>query len=217
MNYLTNYCDDSTITRQDAFSAVLNLSEGVGHMKAVQLSRLSILAAAVVAVAPLHAQNKASKLDDPTIVAIFDAANTWDIQTGELAAKKGSTKEIRDFGAMLARDHKNVRQQGRDLAKKLNVTPTPPKPDQGALDHAAAMKRLRALHGAAFDHAFLQHEVAFHKAVIDAVTGTLLPAIQNAEVKDLVVKVAPAFQAHMIAAQQLDEKLQATPATAAKR
>jgi putative membrane protein len=51
-------------------------------------------------------------LDDPTIVAIFDAANTSDIETGELGAKKGSTKEIRDFGAMLARDHKNVRQQG---------------------------------------------------------------------------------------------------------
>ena len=30
---------------------------------------------------------------------------------------------------MLARDHKAVRQQGRDLAKKLGVTPTPPKDD----------------------------------------------------------------------------------------
>jgi uncharacterized protein DUF4142 len=55
----------------------------------------------------------APALDDTTIVAIFDAANTSDIETGELGAKKGSTKEIRDFGAMLARDHKDVRQQGR--------------------------------------------------------------------------------------------------------
>src|SRR5437762_2629195 len=80
--------------------------------------------------APLRAQATqagAAKLNDPTIVAIFDAANTWDVETGQLAAKKGSTKEVRDFGAMLARDHKMVRQQGRDLAKKLSVTPTPPK------------------------------------------------------------------------------------------
>ena len=69
------------------------------------------------------------------------------------------------------------------------------------------MKRLRALKGAEFDHAFLQHEVAFHKGVIDAVQTTLLPAIKNAELKALVVKVAPAFQAHMLAAQQLDDKL----------
>ena len=146
-------------------------------------------------------------LDDPTIVAIFDAANTADIETGTLAAERGASKEVRDFGAMLARDHKQVRQQGRDLAKKLAVTPTPPKDDLGAKDHAAAMTRLRGLRGAEFDHAFLQHEVAFHKAVIDAVTSTLLPAIQNAELKTLVTQVAPAFEAHMLAARNLGSKL----------
>ena len=177
-------------------------------MTSFQLSRWSIVAASVVAIAPVYAQTKAAaKLDDPTIVAIFDAANTWDIQTGELAEKKGSTKEIRDFGAMLARDHKNVRQQGRDLAKKLGVTPTPPKDFAMAKDHEAAMKKLEALKGKDFDEAFLAHEVAYHKAVIDAVTTTLLPALQNAEVKDLVTKVAPAFKAHEDAAQNLLNKI----------
>ena len=132
------------------------------------------LASVFVITASAPAQ-KAAGLDDPTIVAIFDAANTADIETGELAAKRGSTQEVRDFGAMLARDHKMVRAQGRDLAAKLGVTPTPPKPDAGAAAHAQAMKKLSALKGKAFDHAFLQHEVAFHKSVIDAVTSTLLP------------------------------------------
>ena len=149
----------------------------------------------------------APALNDPTIVAIFDAANTADIETGQLAAERGDSREVREFGAMLARDHENVRKQGRDLATKLGVTPTPPADDPAAADHAAAMARLRGLSGAEFDHAFLQHEVAFHKAVIDAVTSTLLPAIQNAEVKALVVKVAPAFEAHMRAAEALDRKL----------
>lgn len=146
-------------------------------------------------------------LDDPTIVAIFDAANTADIETGELAAERGTSKEVREFGAMLARDHKMVRQQGRDLAKKLGVTPTPPNPDPSAKAHADAMKMLRGKRGADFDHAFLQYEVEFHRSVIDAVQSTLLPAIQNAELKDLVVKVAPAFAAHMAAADNLDKKL----------
>ena len=141
-------------------------------------------------------------LDDATIVAIFDAANTWDIETGALAEKKGTTKDIRDFGAMLVHDHTMVRQQGRDLAKKLGVQPTPPKDFAMAKDHEAAMKTLRAAQGAEFDRAFLQHEVAYHKAVIDAVTSTLLPATKNKELKDLQTKVAPAFQAHMTAAQQ---------------
>ena len=148
-----------------------------------------------------------NQLDDATIVAIFDAANTADIETGELAAKKGHSKEVRDLGAQFARDHRAVRQQGRDLAKKLGVTPTPPKDDTAAKDHARAMATLRSKHGADFDRAYLAHEVAYHQAVIDAVNKTLLPAIQNAELKAFVVKIAPAFQAHLLAAQNLQKKL----------
>jgi putative membrane protein len=153
-----------------------------------------------------QAPQSAPKLDDPTIVAIFDAANTWDIETGNIAAKKGSSKAVRDFGAMLVRDHTTVRQQGRDLAAKLGVTPTPPKDFAMAKDHASAVAKLNAASGTAFDRAFLEHEVAYHKAVLDAVTTTLLPALIHQEVKDLVNKVAPAFQAHMLAAQNLLEK-----------
>jgi putative membrane protein len=157
---------------------------------------------------PMRAQGGAraqgaAKLDDPTIVAIFDAANTWDIETGQLAAKKGTTKDVKDFAAMLVRDHSNVRQQGRDLAAKLKVTPTPPKDFALAKAHADAMKKLEGLSGKEFDKAFLQNEVDFHQAVIDAVNASLLPALQNAEVKDLVTKVAPAFAAHRDAAKNL--------------
>lgn len=153
------------------------------------------------------AQNGGGGPDDATIVAIFDAANTAEMETGKLATERGSSKEIRDFGAMLARDHAAVRQMGRDLAKKLNVTPTPPKDDQGAKDQAATMKRLQGLQGRAFDRAFLRHEVAFHAAVIKAIETTLMPAIDNPELEALVEKVAPAFQAHMLAAQQLEKTL----------
>ena len=136
-------------------------------------------------------------MNDATIVAIFDAANTYDIETGTLGMKKGSSKEVRAVGVSLARDHKSVRQQGRDLAKKLKVTPTPPAVNPFAAQHAKALTQLKGLKGAAFDKAFLDHEIAYHQAVIDAVTKTLLPAIQNAEVKAFVTKVAPAFQAHL--------------------
>lgn len=146
-------------------------------------------------------------LDDPTIVAIFDAANTADIETGKLAAERGNSAEVKAFGAMLVHDHEQVRQMGRDLAAKLHVTPTPPADDAGARAHVLAMKQLKALSGADFDRAFLKHEVAFHASVIDAVKTTLLPAIQNAELKALVVKVAPAFEGHRAAAAQMAEKL----------
>ena len=147
------------------------------------------------------AEAPAPALDDATIVAIFDNANTVDIETGKLAAQRGHSNEVRQFGAMLARDHEMVRQQGRDLAKKLGVTPTPPASDQSAQDQAAVIRRLRGLRGAAFDRAFLQREVQFHKDVIAAIETTLLPAINNEELRALVVKVAPAFQAHLAMAE----------------
>jgi putative membrane protein len=140
---------------------------------------------------------QATPLDDATIVAIFDGANTADIETGRLAEQRGASKEVRAIGASLARDHEAVRQQGRDLARKLGVTPTPPKPNPYAQAHATAMAALSGKSGADFDRAFFDHEIAFHQAVIDAVTGTLLPAITNPELKAFVEKVAPAFQAHL--------------------
>jgi putative membrane protein len=185
-------------------------------MRRTGITTVAILTAAALSTAaayhrPSEAPHappaSAQALDDATIVAIFDAANTADVETGQLAAERGHAKEVRDFGAMLVRDHRQVRQQGRDLAARLGVTPTPPANDQAARDHAEAMRRLRALRGAAFDRAFLQHEAAFHKAVIGAVQTTLLPAIKNAEVKGLVVKVTPAFEAHMLAAQNLEKRL----------
>ena len=153
--------------------------------------------------APAARAQSAAKPDDPTIVAIFDAANTWDMETGQLAVSRSRNAEIREFGRMLVRDHRMVRAQGRDLAKSLKVHPTPPANFALAKNHADAMRTLRRARGKAFDRAFLQNEVDFHNAVIDAVTKTLLPAIQNAQLKDLVTKVAPAFVAHRDKAQSL--------------
>ena len=158
---------------------------------------------------PAPAQASPAALDDPTIVAIFDQANTADIETGKLAAERGHSKEVRQFGAMLARDHAMVRQQGRDLARKLGVTPTPPSGDKSAQDQAALIRRLSSLQGADFDHAFLRHEAQFHRDVIAAVQTTLLPAIKNAELKALVLKVAPAFEAHRQMAENLGKQLAA--------
>lgn len=150
----------------------------------------------------------APALDDPTIVAIFDAANGWDVETSQLAMKKSHNAEVRRFATMMIRDHKVVRQMGRDLAHRLAVTPTPPGKDFAlAVDHVATMKTLRGARGAAFDRAYIEHEAWYHQAVIDAVTTQLLPATSNAELKALEVKVAPNFQAHLAMAKDIQAKL----------
>lgn len=175
-------------------------------------TRIAFVAAASAAMfigtsSGAQADRAVPQLDDATIVAIFDGANTADIETGELAVARSENAEVRQFGAMLVHDHTQVRQLGRDLAAKLGVTPTPLKDDPYAKAHAEAMTHLRSLKGAEFDRAFLQHEVDFHQTVIDAIKTTLRPAIQNAELKALVDKVAPAFEAHRVVAKAMGEKL----------
>jgi putative membrane protein len=151
----------------------------------------------------------AAALDDPTIVAIFDAANTWDMETSQVALKKSRNKEVRRFASMMVHDHRAVRQLGRDLAHKLHVTPTPPGKEFALYqDHESAMKSLHATKGKGFDRAYIDHEVTFHQAVIDAVTNQLLPATKNAELKALEEKVAPNFQAHLAAGKQVQQKLE---------
>jgi putative membrane protein len=171
-------------------------------MRALLFSALALLTLGQVP--PANAQ---AALDDPTIVAIFDAANTYDIETGQLALQKSHTKAVRDLAQQFLNDHKAVRQQGRDLAKKLGVTPTPPKEFALADAHAKAKKELEGKSGADFDEAYIDHEVAFHQAVLDAVKGTLLPAIKKAELKAFVEKVGPAFAGHLEAAKQLQRQL----------
>ena len=182
-----------------------------------------LLALAALAAAPLagaqspaltasHAPIRAAvaaALDDPTIVAIFDAANSWDIELGQIALKKSRNKEVRNFASMMVRDHKSVRKLGRDLAHKLHVKPTPPGKDFALyVDHVAALKSLRSTKGKAFDKAYIDHEVSYHQAVIDAVTNQLLPATKNADLKALEEKVAPNFVAHLAAAKDVQKSLE---------
>jgi putative membrane protein len=177
---------------------------------------LTLVAAATAAQAQAPAMASAhspvraavAALDDPTIVAIFDAANTWDIETSQVALRKSKNKDVLAFANMMVRDHTAVRKLGRDLATKLKVTPTPPGKDFALyIDHVDAMKTLNGTSGAALDKAYIDHEVTYHQAVIDAVTKQLLPATKNAELKDLENKVAPNFVAHLAAAKDVQQKL----------
>lgn len=168
---------------------------------------LAVLALGTAGATRPHPAVGPHPLNDPTIVAIFDAANTYDIEAGNLALTKTKNPAVRDLARQFVNDHSAVRQQGRDLAKKLSVTPTPPADFELAEQHKKAMSELKGKSGKEFDQAYAAHEVAFHQAVLDAVTGTLLPAIQNAELKAFVEKVGPAFQGHLEAAKQLQKKI----------
>jgi putative membrane protein len=69
------------------------------------------------------------------------------------------------------------------------------------------MARLKGLSGAEFDKAYIDNEVTYHQAVLDAVDKTLIPSASNADLKALLVKVRPAFVAHLEHAKKVQGSL----------
>lgn len=150
---------------------------------------------------------------DPQIAAIVVAANQVDIDAGNLAKSKSESTPVRDFAQRMITDHTGVLKAAVDLVTKLKVTPqsnpTSESLTKGGQDNVAALKKLS---GASFDKAYIDHEVTYHEAVLSAVDKTLIPNAQNAELKALLVKVRPAFVAHLEHAKNLQATL-AKPAS----
>ena len=145
---------------------------------------------------------------DPQIAAIVVTANQVDIDAGNLAVKKSHTKDVRDFAQRMITDHTGVNKSAVDLVTKLKVTPED-NPTSHSLKAGGEenLKNLKTLTGAAFDKAYMDHEVAYHEQVLDAVDKVLIPNAANAELKALLVQVRPAFVAHLEHAKRIQAAL----------
>ena len=171
-------------------------------MKALHLAT----AALAVALAPTLAL--AAGPNDAQIAAIVVTANQVDIDAGRWATVHAASADVKSFAALMVTDHTAVNKSATDLAGKLHLTPednaTAQSLKKGGEDNVA---HLKTLSGTAFDKAYVDHEVAYHEAVLKALDGTLIPSATNADLKALMVKVRPAFVAHLDHARMLQAKL----------
>ena len=146
--------------------------------------------------------------DDAQIAAIVVTANQVDIDAGKLASDKAASPEVRKFAQQMVTDHTAVNTQATNLVTKLQVTPkdsaTSESLAQGGTRNLSALGKLD---GPAFDRAYVDHEVAYHERVIEALDTTLIPNARNAELKNLLVQVRPAFVAHLQHARHLQAEL----------
>ena len=145
---------------------------------------------------------------DPQIAAIVVTANQVDIDAGKLATTKAHDKEVKAFAQQMITDHTGVNKQATELVTKLKVTPeendTSRSIKQGGDDNLAKLKTLK---GVDFDRAYIDHEVTYHQTVIDALDKTLVPNAKNEELKALLIKVRPAFVAHLEHAKSIQAKM----------
>ena len=150
----------------------------------------------------------AQSITDPQTAHIVVTANQVDIDAGKLAASTTSNAEVKKFANLMVTDHTGVNKQAVALATKLKVTPEDNDTSKSLKTGGDQnLQTLKGLKGAAFDKAYVDHEVAYHQAVLDAVDKTLIPGAKNAELKALLVKVRPAFVSHLEHAKHIQSSL----------
>ena len=150
----------------------------------------------------------AQDINDAQIASIVVTANTVDIDAGKLAVTKATNPDVKKFAQTMVTDHTGVNKQATALVTKLKVKPEDNATSKSLYDGGKEnVTKLKGLKGAEFDKAYIDHEVVYHQAVLDAVDKTLLPNASNAELKALLVKVRPAFVTHLEHAKHLQSSL----------
>jgi putative membrane protein len=172
---------------------------------------LKFAAAAAVAALTLScavATAEDAKPNDAQIAHIAYTAGQIDIKAARLALQKSKNKDVRDFAENMEHDHKAVNDQALALVKKLNVTPQDNPTSQALVKQADSNQaKLKKLNGAAFDKAYAENEVAYHKAVDNALETTLIPDASNPELKDLLTTGLKIFQGHEQHAEHVVQSL----------
>jgi putative membrane protein len=165
-----------------------------------------LVTASGLACVPSFAQSAAP--NDAQIAGIVVAANTVDINAGKLAQSKGHGKDVKAFAKQMVTDHTGVNKQATALVTKLKVKPEESDTSKSLKDGGAAnISKLKGLKGDAFDKAYVDNEVTYHQAVLDAIDKTLIPSAKNEELKALLQKVRPAIDAHLQHAKQIQTSL----------
>jgi putative membrane protein len=161
----------------------------------IRLSATAIATACLMSSAAF-AQGGA-KPTDPQIAHIAYTAGVIDVTAAKQAIKKSKNKAVLAFAHDMVRDHEAVNKQALALVKKLKVTPQDNPTSQTLSKQAKAERaKLAKLKGKAFDKAYVDNEVAYHKAVDSALETTLIPSANNAELKTLLQTGLKIFEGH---------------------
>jgi putative membrane protein len=119
-----------------------------------------VLLAAGVLAASTGTASAAATPADRAFVAKVSQGGAFEVQAGRLADQKGSTPDIRDFGAMEAHDHAPVGDKLKAVAGHEGISFGS---DLNA-DFAGKLAELESLSGPAFDTAYMDQTAAIHAA-----------------------------------------------------
>lgn len=158
--------------------------------------------------APASAQDVAD-MSDLEYAHIAYTADNIDIRYAHLALALSTNPDIHEFANTMIRDHTAVNEAALALLKKLGVTAQDNVFSQTLNENAEAIiNGLAKLRGAEFDAAYAQNELSYHRTVNNLVENTMIPNIDNEDVRALFVQGLEIFKAHEGHAEMMVKGLQ---------
>ena len=123
-------------------------------------------------------------------------ADVKEVQAGKIAEKNGQSKAVREYGAMLVKDHSAADKKVADLATQENIDLRAATPAPGANDMGTMAS------GPDFDKKFAQEMLDDHRKDLAAVNGAL-NATPDPQLRKLLGDTIPTLEKHEAAAQKI--------------
>jgi putative membrane protein len=126
-------------------------------------------------------------------------ANLAEIDAGKLAQDKSKNDAVKEYGALMVKDHSDANEKAKQVASQLGVTP----PTGASVSEKAEYLKLKLLSGATFDRSFAKGMVKDHQAVIKE----FQKQAQKSDAAGAFAKeTLPTLQHHLEMAQQLQKE-----------
>ncbi|GAB4053051.1 DUF4142 domain-containing protein [Spirosoma litoris] len=126
-----------------------------------------------------------------------------EVELGRLAEEKAASKDVKDFGAMMVKDHSKANEELKTIAATQNIT----LPSTLGEDEQKHVNEMAKLSGADFDKKYVSMMVDDHKDDIEEFKKAAEDEKTNPAVKDFATKTLPTLQKHMDAINAIDKKM----------
>ena len=163
------------------------------------LKMLAIGLVGALAVGAAMAQSKQADKDSQKFIKEAIQGDIAEIDVGKLAQEKGQSDAVKQYGAMLVKDHGEHKAKAEQVASELGVEP----PTGSSIGSKATYAKLKVLSGATFDRSFAKSMVKDHKEDIKEFQKE---SSKNDAAGKLAKESLPTLQKHLQAAQSLEKQ-----------
>jgi putative membrane protein len=122
----------------------------------------------------------------------------FEVDAGNLAQQKSSNQAVKDFGAMMVKDHTAANQKLQSIAASKNIT----LPTSASMKQMATKAKLDVLSGDTFDKSYIKSQVAAHEQTV-ALFQKEIATGQDPDAKAFASQTLPTVRAHLKAIRSI--------------